>query len=258
MNELLILRHGKSDWSKSDTDFYRPLKDRGKRNAQQMGCWLAQQGLTPDIIISSPAERALTTAEKASKAMGQDTSLIKTVQAVYAAGLGDLLHVLSKLPDKHHRVMLVGHNPGLEDLLLYLAKKELPRLTFVYFYLIALVLLIGYRSLLRFWYRVRRSVRQDITRIVVVGAGKVGQDLVEQFHRQRWSSLEIIGFLDDDPDKLERRIHGIPVIATVSDIRAAAEKVSADEALIAIPSATAAQMRRIVNFCDNSGVPYNR
>ena len=123
MNELLILRHGKSDWSKSDTDFYRPLKDRGKRNAQQMGCWLAQQGLTPDIIISSPAERALTTAEKASKAMGQDTSLIKTVQAVYAAGLGDLLHVLSKLPDKHHRVMLVGHNPGLEDLLLYLAKK---------------------------------------------------------------------------------------------------------------------------------------
>ena len=123
MNELLILRHGKSNWKTGDSDFYRPLKNRGKRNAQQMGCWLAQQGLTPDIIIASPAVRALSTAEKASKAMGKDTSLITTVQTIYAAGLGDLLHVLSKLPDKHKRVMLVGHNPGLEDLLLYLVKK---------------------------------------------------------------------------------------------------------------------------------------
>ena len=123
MNELLILRHGKSDWNTDDTDFYRPLKNRGKRNAQQMGCWILQQNLQPDIIISSPAVRAITTAEKASKAMGKDTSLIQTVQSVYAAGLGDLLHVLSKVSIKHKRVMLVGHNPGLEDLLLYLAKK---------------------------------------------------------------------------------------------------------------------------------------
>lgn len=121
--ELLILRHGKSDWSTNDTDFYRPLKNRGKRNAQQMGSWLAEQELYPDVILSSPATRALTSAEKACKSMGQDTSVIHTNKYIYEADKDELLSVLSEVPAKTQRVLLVGHNPGLEDLLVYLAKE---------------------------------------------------------------------------------------------------------------------------------------
>ena len=139
--ELLILRHGKSDWGTDDSDFDRPLKDRGKRGAQKIGNWLAEQNLPPDIIISSPAERALTTAEKACKSMGYDTSIIQVNEAVYNAGLSDLLQILSDVPESIKRVMLVGHNPGLEELLVYLAKefsipddgKILPTATLAYF-----------------------------------------------------------------------------------------------------------------------------
>ncbi|MES9976090.1 MAG: histidine phosphatase family protein, partial [Candidatus Thiodiazotropha sp.] len=66
--ELMLLRHGKSDWSQQLEDFKRPLKDRGKRGAQRMGVWLLQQQLQPDYVISSPAERAIVTAQKTVKA----------------------------------------------------------------------------------------------------------------------------------------------------------------------------------------------
>ena len=60
-NELFVLRHGKSDWDTNETDFNRPLKKRGKKNAQQIALWMIQEKLFPDYIISSPAERALAT-----------------------------------------------------------------------------------------------------------------------------------------------------------------------------------------------------
>jgi len=123
--ELLLLRHGKSDWSTDSNDFDRPLKDRGKRGAQRMGVWLQQQGLIPDLVVSSPAERALVTAEKCLKAMGRGTRNIRSDARIYEAGLSPLLDVLGECPDDTRRVMLVGHNPGLEDLLIHLADAEL-------------------------------------------------------------------------------------------------------------------------------------
>lgn len=119
--ELLILRHGKSDWSVDVDDFHRPLADRGKRGAQRMAIWLQRQRLIPDHVISSPAERALVTAEKTCKAMGMSARDIKQEKRAYQADLDDLLEILSDCPKKARRVMLVGHNPGLEQLLLYLA-----------------------------------------------------------------------------------------------------------------------------------------
>jgi len=118
--ELLLLRHGKSDWSVGVDDYYRPLKDRGKRGAQRVGVWLAQQKMVPDVIVSSPAERALVTAEKACKAMGNGDQGIIRDERVYEAGLTDLLKVLADCPPDAGRVMLVGHNPGLEELLEWL------------------------------------------------------------------------------------------------------------------------------------------
>ena len=121
--ELLLLRHGKSDWSTGLDDYHRPLKDRGKRAAQRMGVWIAQQQIMPDAIVTSPAERALVTAEKACKAMGNgDQGLIKD-ERIYGAGLDELLEVLVDCPPDAGRVMLVGHNPGLEELLMWLANE---------------------------------------------------------------------------------------------------------------------------------------
>ena len=119
--ELLILRHGKSDWSSGTDDFNRPLKDRGKRGAQRIGSWLQQQRLIPDLILCSPAERARTTAEKCCKAMGKATDIVQCDPRIYLAQRQDLMTVLQEIPPTVGRVMLVGHNPGLESLLEFLA-----------------------------------------------------------------------------------------------------------------------------------------
>ena len=119
--ELLLLRHGKSDWNTDTTDFYRPLNKRGKRNAQRMGEWLDEQKLVPDLIISSPAIRALTTAEIICAAMELPIHSIQTEKCIYEASLADLRQVLLHVPDSVQRLLLVGHNPGFESLLGYLA-----------------------------------------------------------------------------------------------------------------------------------------
>ncbi|HXK56372.1 MAG: histidine phosphatase family protein [Gammaproteobacteria bacterium] len=124
--ELMILRHGKSDWDVDVDDFHRPLQERGRRGAQRMGNWLLQQKLLPDRVVSSPAERAIATAGQAVKAMGLATSIIVQDERIYAAGLGSLMDVLRSVPAETKRLMLVGHNPGLEQLLSYLVEEEVP------------------------------------------------------------------------------------------------------------------------------------
>ncbi|MCP5008570.1 MAG: NUDIX domain-containing protein [Aestuariibacter sp.] len=119
--ELLLLRHGKSDWNTNTDDFNRPLKDRGKRGAQRMGVWLSQQRLVPDLVITSPAERALVSAEKCCKVMGMGASNIEQENRIYESNVTMLLKILASCSAKAQRVMLVGHNPGLEQLLLKLA-----------------------------------------------------------------------------------------------------------------------------------------
>ena len=122
--ELLILRHGKSDWDTGDTDFRRPLKNRGKRAAQRMGVWLWQQELRPDLVISSPAERAINTAHKCCKSMDVPVSTIIKDERIYMASLDALLAVLADAPGESQRILLVGHNPGLENLLMYLTDHD--------------------------------------------------------------------------------------------------------------------------------------
>lgn len=121
--ELLLLRHGKSDWDAGTDDINRPLKDRGKRGAQRIGVWLAQQQLLPDRVISSPAERALVTAQKCCKVMGIGAADIAQDKRIYQADPVELLQVLADCPASAKRVMLVGHNPGLEHLLELLVEQ---------------------------------------------------------------------------------------------------------------------------------------
>lgn len=124
--ELLILRHGKSSWNVDCEDFYRPLVERGKRGAEQIGLWLQQQNLLPDFILSSPATRAIETAKRCVKAMGLSDSHIYQEPRIYEANFATLKAIINECPHQAQRVMLVGHNPGLEHLLADLVNQPLP------------------------------------------------------------------------------------------------------------------------------------
>jgi phosphohistidine phosphatase len=120
MYELLVMRHGKSGWPAGVSDEQRPLKARGEKNASRMGHWLVEQGLLPDQVISSPARRAMETAQRVCDAMAFPASRIVQQPRIYEASLDDLLQLLHELPGSLHRVLLIGHNPGLEHLLIHL------------------------------------------------------------------------------------------------------------------------------------------
>jgi len=115
--ELLLLRHGKAEEFSPRGDFHRELKNKGKRHAQRIAIWLASHGLVPDHVVTSSAERALNTARKCCKAMGFPAQGIEADDALYLASVPQLLERLHRLPAEAQRVMLVGHNPGLEQLL---------------------------------------------------------------------------------------------------------------------------------------------
>ncbi|MEY6431254.1 histidine phosphatase family protein [Thioalkalicoccus limnaeus] len=123
--ELLLLRHAKSDWGAPFTsDFERPLAKRGKADAPRVGTWLYREGLVPDHLVSSPAQRARQTTNKVCKSLEFDDRGVVWDEAVYEADLPQLLEVLARCPSKARLVLLVGHNPGLEELLRHLAGDE--------------------------------------------------------------------------------------------------------------------------------------
>ena len=117
MKTLLILRHAKSSWQDSGLDDHdRPLNKRGKQAAPQMGRLLKAQDLVPGVIISSTAKRARKTAELVAENCGYAGS-VEVNQQLYLASAGQAIAVLTELYHDEARVMLVGHNPGVEELL---------------------------------------------------------------------------------------------------------------------------------------------
>ena len=118
--ELCLLRHGKSDRDLAVDDFDRPLKKRGKTAVQRMGEWMQQQHILPDYLVSSPAKRAISTANIAHKALAVEGLDIMQDKRMYQSGLEAIKSVLAECPNNAARVLLVGHNPDLEDLLIYL------------------------------------------------------------------------------------------------------------------------------------------
>jgi phosphohistidine phosphatase len=115
--ELLLLRHGKSDWRVEVDDFHRPLIERGKRGAELLGVWCQQQGIIPDFVLSSPATRALDTAQRFCHAVGIGEQAIYQEAAIYEANGATLKEIIAACPAQARRVLLVGHNPSLEHLL---------------------------------------------------------------------------------------------------------------------------------------------
>jgi phosphohistidine phosphatase len=116
MKTVILLRHAKSDWGDASLkDFDRPLAARGERDAPRMGKALRKRGLIPDLIISSPAARAKATIEAAARAAKLDQK-IEFDEAVYGASSAELVKLIRGLRDAISCVLLVGHNPGFEDL----------------------------------------------------------------------------------------------------------------------------------------------
>lgn len=124
MTEVLLLRHGKSNHHLGLPDIECPLTDRGKRDAQRVGEFLRIEKLVPDQVISSPATRALSTAEKCVKAAGLTADHIQEDARVYEANAADLLEVIESHRQYSHRLLIVGHNPGMEMLVETLSGKQ--------------------------------------------------------------------------------------------------------------------------------------
>lgn len=121
---LLILRHAKSSWKFPDlADHERPLNKRGKRDAPKIGNLLKEKDLVPDLIISSTAVRAERTAKMVAKASRYKGNVALT-NSLYAAGADAYIDVLRNLQDKYNIVLVVGHNPGLEELVKILSGEE--------------------------------------------------------------------------------------------------------------------------------------
>lgn len=112
---LILLRHAKSDWSGDEPDRLRPLAKRGRRQAPDAGRWLDQQIGAIDLAVVSTATRAQQTWQLASAALASPPPL-RNEDRVYAASAGELLDLVRELPADARTVVLVGHNPGLEDL----------------------------------------------------------------------------------------------------------------------------------------------
>ena len=116
MKLLTLLRHAKSSWDNPGmADYDRPLNDRGRRDAPFVGQFFQQVGLTPDLIVSSPARRARQTCDLFAQEAGYNTR-IRWEEDIYAASSDALLAVVRSLRDDAGHVLMVGHNPGFEDL----------------------------------------------------------------------------------------------------------------------------------------------
>jgi len=124
--QLLIMRHAKSSWKDlGQTDFERDLNDRGRRVAPQMGQFLVDQSVVPDKVISSSANRATQTTELVTEAAGIDESDVQFVRYLYHAPADEYLDALERFDGENvERLMMVGHNPGLEELIYRLAKAH--------------------------------------------------------------------------------------------------------------------------------------
>lgn len=128
MKKLVIIRHAKSDWEDTSLDDYdRPLNQRGLKDAPFIGKFLKEKSLIPDEIISSPATRAITTAELIAKEVGYEKAITPN-QYIYEAYVNTMQEIVSFIRDDNNTVFLVGHNPGVSALAYMLSdlKESIP------------------------------------------------------------------------------------------------------------------------------------
>jgi phosphohistidine phosphatase len=123
MKRVYLLRHAKSSWKDpSLRDRDRPLAGRGRRAAKVIARHLREEGINPDLVLCSPARRARETLERVEPELGRGA--VRVEPELYETGVDELLQVLRGLPDRIESVMLVGHNPSLQELAVGLARPS--------------------------------------------------------------------------------------------------------------------------------------
>lgn len=119
---LVLMRHAKSSWSTGDPDHTRPLSVRGRRDASAAGQWLDSQGLRPDLVVVSTAARTRETFSRLQKG-GALFDRVVYADEVYAADQDGLLRLLSQADPEVRTLMVIGHNPAVEETVNLLARR---------------------------------------------------------------------------------------------------------------------------------------
>jgi phosphohistidine phosphatase len=112
---LVLVRHGKSSWDLDVDDHERPLSARGRRDAEAIGRWLSERSLRPDLVLCSTAFRTKQTWEYA-MAGGATAGEVQYRREVYHAWVPELLALIREVPDEIHTLLVLGHAPGIPDL----------------------------------------------------------------------------------------------------------------------------------------------
>lgn len=121
---LYLLRHAKSSWADTDQpDRDRPLAPRGRRAAQRLASHLDEQGIRPEVVLCSPAVRTVQTLELVRPGLGDDVQVL-VEDELYGAGARQLLARLRCLSEEVRSAMVVGHNPGIQELTVLLARES--------------------------------------------------------------------------------------------------------------------------------------
>jgi phosphohistidine phosphatase len=124
MHRLLLLRHAKSSWDDALLDDHeRPLAPRGRRAAEQICGWLVQQDISPDLILCSSARRTRETLGELMPAIRSEAS-IRVEDGLYGAGRDDLLARLRAVREPATSLLLIGHNPGMQEAAALLAADD--------------------------------------------------------------------------------------------------------------------------------------
>ena len=121
MFELMLMRHAKSDWSGHTADIDRPLNDRGRRDAVRMGVYLNQKKLVPDRVVVSAAQRTRETAGLLLNDLAVPDKHIIVDKALYLADMETLCDIIELYASDNKRLLILAHNPGMDDLVSYLA-----------------------------------------------------------------------------------------------------------------------------------------
>lgn len=123
------MRHAKSSWDFEDlSDHDRPLNNRGRKDAPLMGRELGSLEVEPDLIISSSAVRALTTATLVANVLGYDTEKIAIEEEIYKADKKELLDIVKKIPNQFEKMLLVGHNNTITEFANLLSPELIPNI----------------------------------------------------------------------------------------------------------------------------------
>jgi len=223
---------------------------------------LSLQLLLADLVLV-PVALVLSTWLRATLPIGQGGALpLKAVQlpwfvylfAILAWGTGLVMagaYDPERVPRWYREVWLVSVASGLALLLmagaLYFSYRDMSRLQFGYAWVLAFVLLLGFRGVLRLYYRIARRARPGWqSRILIAGAGMLGQNLAELAHEHSRWGLELVGFLDDDPEKQATTIGHAAVLGTLDDLPRIVEARQVEEIWIALPARAHERMNQLV------------